>query len=974
MAEYNSLRTGAMAEYGVIKTGISKFVKDEVVSIKRLMILQTWISMVPMLAGSIIGICSWVFRPLEGVLKPQGWRSDTNRSATALTGIMSLCMLLLAPLLGAKKICGYFRPILDLMKQVPYATWMCAFLEKWWEGAADFDDLPQDSKELFEQMDKAKGDEELDDLWKENQKLREELKKPVDAYMYSRKGKPDKKGKPDDLPATWMAKEEEKDEDDSDYETPPKPIVDEIVLASKRKLKQGKDARPPGVKKLPDAFLDEVEEIGWDFVEVNRKVSLEERQERLALWRQCQYFVIDRDDKLVISLRTRLESKTPCNLEVFLDTMTSTRSEFGKGLVNYRSVNYAKMGKLMKAICKHRKEFFTHDYNRAKQCTGWNPEYEPKDKIIVDSDDEEIVEISVNDSPFSNTSILEPQGSRLQALYRYVWSKEEGSFKETVSMAEHNAILGKTKPTTRAEREMLRVARRMHGDPTLKKVSWADWACIKWASFKIENGFSEGTKHEVEGKEIVRGLAYEANSTKAFTTKMFKGTIVLCTLLLVGAAGVKAFRADETPEVVHMKEEDKAVKKPDVVVAKPQGKVARVKRVKKRARAGRKFYQHSSSDDDQTNAHDWDGSYNNLADYGDDEYYRSKWDDFENDIRNHDLGDNFDYVRTRSERRANDEYEEEQAERRNASRFADDEHFVARDIFDQDDYEQYHRARDDRDDYDTYRRARKQGMVSWKPVRPRGLKPGWKLRKQGVRLPPLKDNDKVRRAIYNAGRRQYVAKAADIATFIKGAQNKMSDELEKLKPQSFTPATIAGGIYKIYVNEQYVCTGTHVGNRIYVVLHCLSEDLEATYKAVNHVHSIKLDGTQLVVVNKEIAYFPVNGIPSPFKTKDFKILESAEIVTVCGYGSGENPQVDYMIGFGSPLGWCNARTRCGDCTAPVLNSEGKIVGFWTHGNGKDFGRFEPISAEFLEIARSDTNEVLHNGLGFRSSPANPLSM
>ena len=165
------------------------------------------------------------------------------------------------------------------------------------------------------------------------------------------------------------------------------------------------------------------------------------------------------------------------------------------------------------------------------------------------------------------------------------------------------------------------------------------------------------------------------------------------------------------------------------------------------------------------------------------------------------------------------------------------------------------------------------------------------------------------------------------------------------------------------------------GNRMYVVLHCLKEDIETKYKASNTQHTIELKGEQMVIVNKEIAYFPVNGIPSPFKTKDFRILEDASIVTILGYGSGQVTEPEAVVGFASPLGWCNAKTRDGDCTAPVLDADGKIVGFWTHGNSRDFGRFEKVDQAFLDLAKTDNEKnPLHNGLVFQSRPPNQQNL
>jgi hypothetical protein len=245
---------------------------------------------------------------------------------------------------------------------------------------------------------------------------------------------------------------------------------------------------------------------------------------------------------------------------------------------------------------------------------------------------------------------------------------------------------------------------------------------------------------------------------------------------------------------------------------------------------------------------------------------------------------------------------------------------------------------------------------------------------KALKVPSLKNDVPLRQAIYKAKHRKVQAKASDMEKFIATAREAFSKEAMRLGKQSFKPTLLSSGVYKLYVDGRYACTATHVGNRIYVVLHCLSENIETEYKAVNHANTITLRGSDVVVVNKEIAYFPVNGIPSPFKTNAFKVLEDAAIVTVYGYGSGQSPEPDAIVGFASPLGWCNAPTRDGDCTAPVLDQNGKIVGFWTHGNGKDFGRFERVTPEFLEAISEKNKPAFHTGLLFRSSPPSPLSL
>jgi hypothetical protein len=207
---------------------------------------------------------------------------------------------------------------------------------------------------------------------------------------------------------------------------------------------------------------------------------------------------------------------------------------------------------------------------------------------------------------------------------------------------------------------------------------------------------------------------------------------------------------------------------------------------------------------------------------------------------------------------------------------------------------------------------------------------------------------------------------------------QMKEEIATLKKQSFEPAILDAGIYKIYDDQQrYLCTGTLVSNRMFVVLHCLdANDLTRNYYARNHVHSLELKANTLQSHNEEIGSFAVNGVKSPFTIRKFRVLQTSEIVSVYGYGDGTKVRPEIIQGFASPLGWCTAATRNGDCTSPVLDVNGSIVGFWTHGNGINFGKFEPVTPEFLEQLKNNNikeeTEVTHVGLDFQSTRHNPI--
>jgi hypothetical protein len=243
-----------------------------------------------------------------------------------------------------------------------------------------------------------------------------------------------------------------------------------------------------------------------------------------------------------------------------------------------------------------------------------------------------------------------------------------------------------------------------------------------------------------------------------------------------------------------------------------------------------------------------------------------------------------------------------------------------------------------------------------------------RVRNQAKEAVPMMDDAKLRKAIYKSKHRRVACSTEELHSFISQAQAAYSKQMsEPLKTQAWSPSRLAAGVYKIFCGDRYLCTGTHVGNKLFVVVHSLSEDITLEYKAVNHVNTFKLFGKDIQLVNDEIAYFPISGFPSPFKTHNLHVMKDASIVTVFGFGDGRADQPDSVVGFASPLGWCNAPTRDGDCTSPVLDVNGNVVGFWTHGNGRDFGRFEPVTEAMQQIAKSNIG-VNHAGLDFQLAP------
>jgi hypothetical protein len=776
--EYLTIKTGLLEEYDVIKTGLTTEYKKKAREIKDLAMFQMLSGfIVPtfvFLTGFLFSFIKLLF-PAQERFHPQGWKGDVNRGGTALGGLISICMLLLAPLMGAKKIVGYLRPILDLIRNLPYATWMCGWLFDWLEGKADWDDLPQDSSDLRDTMKTAKEAEDLDDALADVRETTERL---------NRGNK--KKGETTSLFQNfkaWFTNDKEE-----------------------RKLKKPKSK-------------DQSEQMAS--LSAEQAEQAEKRKERDKNINGCYLFVVHKDNAYVVQ-----QKKNVTNVKNYHDMLTvvgEMAADMGEG----------------QNICLDWKYFF---YSFVEF-------QEHMDELHFDEYSEEFF---VGEEPEKGARELEQQG-------------KEPSDAESII---RNRILHNV-GRTRQKAPMY--------DRFLRKVT--GWYFDLFSSDYIKDGESDETSTER------RGMFVQDNSRRLKRFISDSKKYVAMTLVVVLALSV-AYVKSGTEEVKELK-------------ANPQGKKARV--LRKRRRAGKKFIVPSSVEVSEADYSDADG----YEDAGDESYWEREGD--------------FEY----NMKQQRDEQTDE-------------------------DMRTYWRKQQIRDRL-LDKQAKTQSVVTMKP------------------------DDDLRRAVYKAKRRTIRAPVAAVNKFVGDAKEAFS-KLRNLKVQSFQPSELACGVYKLMVNGHYACTATHVSNRLYVVLHCLSEDPLAEYKAVNHVHTIKLDFSQIVIVNKEIAYFPVNGIASPFKSKSFKVLEDAAIVTVLGYGAGSSLQPDAIVGFASPLGWCNAATRNGDCTAPVLDANGKIVGFWTHGNGRDFGRFERITPEFIKGLADSSDVVFHTGLLFQPSPPSPQTL
>jgi len=276
-----------------------------------------------------------------------------------------------------------------------------------------------------------------------------------------------------------------------------------------------------------------------------------------------------------------------------------------------------------------------------------------------------------------------------------------------------------------------------------------------------------------------------------------------------------------------------------------------------------------------------------------------------------------------------------------------------------------------REEYASMRSGPKKTFKSPK-IKVKGHAKFWNLNEAKQAIPDVKKIAEVQKKIKNS-KREYTISTNDYLNWLKMERKKKDQSVSEMgkiyiEKQAFSPQDIMAGIYKIYNDkDQYLCTGTLVANRMFVVLHCLdSNDLTRDYKARNHVNSIVMKGETLIAHNNEIGSFRVSTVKTPFNIRTMRVLENSEMVSVFGYGEGIKTSPDLIMGFASPLGWCTAPTRVGDCTSPVLDVNGKIVGFWTHGDGQKYGKFEPVTQGMIDDLKTESGTSL-DAMDFRSS-------
>lgn len=831
--EYKQARKFAAREYQQEKV----YVKNQV---QQYMFMQMLTSCVHGV-GVIVGMFALFYRrsdSISGLMYQQGARQTFNRASIFLTGLLSLAMLILAPIMGSKKILEIIRPILDLLRQVPYASWVMDWLSKWWEGEVDFDDLPEDMSGLHEEF--------KDDSFKATQQELREHAERMQAH-HQRWRDIDEKRRQSQEKLDEMLDQVEIDQvraennsragvgcdlnEGFDYKSFDK--VEKVRKEIDKRQKNAEKDVEKFKKKFQQTFVSEKKKevkIATDFNDKQFEQDLEDALRTSCVVEATIRDVDDEDKYLFESVNhikydgSKINNKhqTWENVNQTWEKVNQTKVDKSLNLEQQGLTEEEKQQKLYKSVAKYLS-------------------MKPEDVIRIMA------------QPLSEDSANE------RLIRQFVNQHENWFNNHSVDNDDYNFdrdYNGDLPPLI--DEEFFR---------SRKENPWRTWLNDKWEDFKY---------CELENEYVISARDWFLEN---------KETIGKC--LIFAACFYAGYRRnlsnenyDDPPEDEYLEADKQGVNR-----GKKRGGAYKHVRNRKRPRG-------SGGEEDDLKG--------GIV--------------LENPLTERELY-----------------YEKMRAERYDGNEFG----------YEGETYTFNHRMRDRRD-------LEQQGNV--------------------VDMPSLQDDTEIRRKIYAAKRRVVRANKKDVEAFISQARKKFESALVKCKKQSWNPNDKAAGVFKIYNDEnRYLCTGTLVGNKMYVVMHVLSEDTTKNYTARNHVHSLELKGSKMYLMNDEIAAFDVNGIKSPFTCKNLKVLEDADIVTVFGFGSGGSTTPDSIVGFASPLGWCNAQTRCGDCTSPVLNKDGNIVGFWTNGNGVDFGRFEKITEEFIELAKKNLT-ANHVGLDFRSSP------
>lgn len=919
-SEYIYLRDFFIDEYGLFVGAAANFVVFLKHKINEYMWLQA-ASVVLTTLGQGGSVLKFLFRRNTFDLFPQGLRSSTNRASMFMTGLFSFALVLLAPIFGAERMHKLVQPVLNVLKNVPYATWFCDWLKKWFRGDVQATDLPQDQKS-----------------WEDDFKKYKEESNVRDAV-----------------------------EDLEDVDT---------------KYHEKVDLRRQAVHFVyVDKLGDTMKESTFKYVNTKTKKSTRGLSDAMVVsvvrheWKMCPTAIICNDKEFVspdsftkymLPVMVTDASESDSDSEVTNEEETNDNPggawpemEKGSSTALLSTVNKSTL------VPKQELDEQIKAYNDLNDHVGFNMQLHDIEKTTPD--------VIPKDAPIEriNTALetfMETTTDKKGGVLLHNQGKSDDDETEDLNVELNKAHANLKKSTV--------IIRQIEQSDTL----WGQFVGILqpianwWDCFHLPD-------RVLEARDFLYAAVTEivANPRKAVVSpskrlrkfwKYFGGGVLAFALLGAVLGGVRFSTRTDVKK--------KSVRRSFVTPTKEDLDLTlqTFREMKGRIPLGEKYL-----DVDGPLCDDMIELFEQEQErlYANPQFSRKGRGKYPNLKRHHVSRKKRDFEPSGGS--------EKSLEYANyTGNNPDYERKIKTELKREADHEPVKSAWIDFQEDPTSRRAnRAAGRTERVELKHKAVGQALPAGMNQPALPTMVPDFELRRAIYKARKRVVVAKCDEVKNFLKEMNVKFEPKFQKehidrvkeakvnfrgrLEPQSWNPKLKAGGVFKAYVNGKYVCTATLVAGKMWMVTHGLSDDITAKYEFVNSVHTLLFSGKDICLVkeSKELVYFKVSGIKCVFNVASLQIPTESCIVAVYGFGSDDSIIMpDVVPGFASPLGWCNAKTRNGDCSSPVLNDAGKIIGFWTHGNGETFGCFEPVTAEFINLHKGV--ETPHVGLDFRLNP------
>jgi hypothetical protein len=1079
--EYTAGKDFAKGEYVALKN----FSVGEFDQLKQAITFYMRVMMICNIVATSTGVLS-LFKTntttlAMGSMNPQGFRKDTNRAGMFFAGFLSLGMILMAPIFGAKKAVAWITPLLDMLKRLPYITWFIDYMNKWWAGEVDFDDLPQDDAEFREALHILNEDDVINDAFaeakyekklKEVAKLRDHLKKrdqADDAGSTSSDSDSDHKAAVAKRQAAVLYVFKKEDEVYKIVNVKTK----EQSLAAKEQfyricenmwtksgcgpiIYEGKsydwsynlykhmgilEYCDPDIVMDPDQPTGDSGETSPNKGELDNAVALDYVSEPIQISRSIEILEIDEACDEVnpppMPVPTAAEISACCNdiqpswfaqpsifdsdgAQVMVRCPSLSESanvavapfvtvgpvvEIPRALpikdTRVVKIEEQEQGPYVCSACGHNHNLmfwnFCETCGLAQSSQGLDPR--AGINMIIPADEPVTITMKKGKSPNSLFKKKEKQAVKRAVRSAHKSEKPDVlEIEDSNDMHETAKLTGYLRPQGGPEEEMLAAQEKIAQDKVqlradmkrleelerLAKVkeasearrkkffeglettnpeegSWAEFGSDVWYLFSstFEWFFPDDThepKHRFGNPSISEIIETKPKSWLAWIweeicltpehlrqcympkmSDIFEDVQYVHSTVNIDPLGNVKNTPKNVPQHLYNKSslyrqvvnnwlifwERHRMKLIKVFLLTAALRLIVIPTVFPRPSADEEEAELSISTQKKGKARRRRGMYTG---------YNLK------------KGKKYTIQQSGAGEPKDDQFEEP----------SDDE------------YEEYE------DQYVPWGGEVTRTHVGKNKRRPnkRSLEPH--ATPQKPEAPAVRKAHEPRyRNLISKSKKNFPYKPSDVEVFLSDASKAFGKSI--MKPQAFNTNNLTPGVFKFYRvlhdgTLEYACTSTHIGNKMWVVLHSLSEDFSISYRAVNHVHTINFKAEDMHVFGEQLATFPMNGFPSPFKAGSLKVLVDASIVTVFGYGNGTANKPDSIVGFASPAGWCNAPTRNGDCTSPVLDVDGKIVGFWTHGDEKtNFGRFETVTEEMISYAKSGF-DVLHTGLDFQLRP------